>query len=252
MKFLYEYRTSDNVRHEGVVAASDREAAFAHLKEKGIRPGRLSEAPGFFNKLIGKGKRWIAISVLAFCLVVFVCAAVRERSAERYASEDRAQVFGDPSVIQRLSRNGWRNEFKDEGESWLARHAIPGKVCDCPDDTRWRKKIAASLMARKEELIAVEKSDAEELKKIKRMVNGMKQEFAAYVDDMPDAVEYVAKSCERCRIEKGVRESFERDISKLAQKIEADEGNQSEIVKEWDKKNATLRSMGLSTIPLPE
>lgn len=65
MKFVYEYRTSDNALHHGSVAAADRDAAFAALKARGVRPARLVEAPGFLNKLFGKGKRWIAIAVLS-------------------------------------------------------------------------------------------------------------------------------------------------------------------------------------------
>ena len=38
MKFLYEYRTSDNVHHDGTINAPDREAAYAALKAQGIRP----------------------------------------------------------------------------------------------------------------------------------------------------------------------------------------------------------------------
>ena len=65
MKFVYEYRTSDNELHHGSIAAADRDAAFASLKARGVRPARLVEAPGVLNKLLGKGKRWIAIAVLS-------------------------------------------------------------------------------------------------------------------------------------------------------------------------------------------
>ena len=75
MKFIYEYRTSDNVRRSGVIDASDRESAFIALKNQGVRPASMKEAPGIFNKLFGKGKRWIAIVILCW----FGCLGKGER-----------------------------------------------------------------------------------------------------------------------------------------------------------------------------
>lgn len=86
MRFLYTYRTSDNVEHEGAISASSRDAAYAALRERGIRAGRVTEAPGFFNKLFGKGKRWLAIGALA---VVIGVLAVLLRDAEEAVAETR-------------------------------------------------------------------------------------------------------------------------------------------------------------------
>ena len=60
VRFVYQYRTHDNAVRSGEVSAADRDAAYRALKEKGIRPSRLEEAPGLANKIFGKGKRWIA------------------------------------------------------------------------------------------------------------------------------------------------------------------------------------------------
>ena len=77
MKFLSEYRTPDNVKHSGTICAADKEAAYAALKRQGIKPCRFAEAPGVFNKLFGKGKRWIAIGVLGVgCLLLGVIASM--------------------------------------------------------------------------------------------------------------------------------------------------------------------------------
>lgn len=264
MKFAYEYRTKDNVRHAGVVAASDREAAFQALKAQGIKPGKLTEAPGFFNKLFGKGKRWLAIGALALALVaVFAKVGADRRAARdhlRHAAEDRAQLFGDPAVIQKLARNGWRETFPDEGEAWLARHAIPGKLCDCPAEGMWRPEIADALMARKDEPLEIAEADPDELKKMKRMVNGMKKEFSSYVQpatcnlqpSSSDALDYIDKACERCRVEKGVYDNMVHEISILEKRLEKGDAEQAKVLADWDKKNATLRSLGLPAVPQPE
>ena len=70
MKFLYEYRTSDNIKHSASICASSQEAAYAALKKQGIKPCRFAEAPGIFNKVFGKGKRWIAIIILSIVCIV--------------------------------------------------------------------------------------------------------------------------------------------------------------------------------------
>ena len=45
MKFLYEYQDKSNKRHKGALNASDRAAAYAALREQGIKPIRCDEAP---------------------------------------------------------------------------------------------------------------------------------------------------------------------------------------------------------------
>lgn len=103
MKFNYEYRTSDNKLHGGVVRAASREDAFSTLKARGINPARVTEAPGFFNKLFGKGKRWIAIGLLAFALALALAAlALRRGGTEPVQDYDEL----DPSVIKRFEELG--------------------------------------------------------------------------------------------------------------------------------------------------
>ena len=46
MRFAYSYKTSDNVRHEAEIDAPGRDAAFAALREMGIRPIRVVAAGG--------------------------------------------------------------------------------------------------------------------------------------------------------------------------------------------------------------
>lgn len=104
MKFNYEYRTSDNKLHGGVVCAASREDAFTALKARGINPARVVEAPGFFNKLFGKGKRWIAIGVLAFALALALAALVLRRGGAEPPVQGYDEL--DPSVIKRFEELG--------------------------------------------------------------------------------------------------------------------------------------------------
>ena len=60
------------MRHEGVINASSRDEVYSILKARGIRPGSVVEAPGFFNKLFGRGKRWLLIAALAIFVVLLL------------------------------------------------------------------------------------------------------------------------------------------------------------------------------------
>jgi len=60
------------------------------------------------------------------------------------------------------------------------------------------------------------------------------------------------KACERCRVEKGIEEGLVREIAGLERRLEDESADRTKILADWDKKNATLRSLGLSTIPQPE
>lgn len=107
MKFNYEYRTSDNKLHEGVVSAASRDDAFAVLKARGIRPGRVTEAPGVFNKLFGKGKRWIAIVALAVALAIAVISRLRQPPVQTVPPSD---YDVDPAMLKQFAEMGHKAE----------------------------------------------------------------------------------------------------------------------------------------------
>ena len=103
MKFLYEYRTSDNAKHSGTICAASRDAAYAAIKELGVRPSRVVEAPGFFNKLFGKGKRWLAIGVLgASCLVLGAFALYEAQSTKHQAQS--TEHIPSPAFLELQSK----------------------------------------------------------------------------------------------------------------------------------------------------
>ena len=226
--------------------ASDRDSAFAALKAQGIRPSKVEEAQGFFNKLFGKGKRWMAIAVLAPLAAIGWWLAVSERESDW---EERAQIFGEPATLQRFEESGWREAFSDVGDAWLARHAIPGRICDCAMHQFEANSVIAALESNGKRFLAIRKSDGEEIRKMKRMVNCMKRELSNYQKDGGSIEGYVARCCERLRLELQIYDDFARELSQLASKLEGD--NRISVIEEWDRKNSVLQSMGLPTIPIP-
>ena len=138
VKFLYEYKTSENERRSGEIDAASRSAVYAELKKQGIKPYKVELAPGFANWLMSLGKRTAAIAVLAVA-VVGVCflwkgsenrAALNEDKAavfdDKFENKTRRQVIGDAAIIEKGIRTGWSDVFAEEGERFLASFAIPG------------------------------------------------------------------------------------------------------------------------------
>lgn len=242
MKFVYEYRSSDNVRHEGEIDAPSRDAAFQALKARGIRPSRLQDKPGVLNWLFGKGKRWLAIVLLAVIatVAVFMWVRLSEQAADALLYEDRAQIYGDPFVIGEAMRMGWFNEFKDMGDRYLARHAIPAAECNCAEFAAMQGAIVKALTLGVDKLVKIAPDDLAEIAKIKRMVNGMKRELGEYIADGGSVAGYMKRLEIRQKAERGIFERVSRELSRTA-----DDAT-------WRKRNAELRAMGLPMVSPPE
>ena len=242
MKFVYEYRTSDNVHHEDVIFAANREAAFSALKAQGIRPAFVGEAPGFFNKLFGKGKRWLAIGVLcAACLAL--CAVVYTQGTidTLFDSPVRRQLAGDIAVIGQGVLTGWADVFAQKGDRELARYAIPG--VEVPTAELDAKAVAAAL-ATDERTTA---DDGLEARQIKAIVRGMKAELREYVAQGGSVEKYALRLARRQAEELSVRNRIQEEFRKELQR----EPDTEELMAIWQEKNGELRQLGLPPIECP-
>lgn len=247
MRFLYEYRTSDNVKHDGEVVASNREAAYALLKAQGIRPGALVEAPGFFNKLFGKGKRWIAIVVLAIAAVVSLGYAFRMRqgvrfSAYQFDSPTRRQLIGDAAVIEKGIKTGWFDVFDDTGDRFLAGFAIPGVPVAVRNTSV--EEIVGAL--RREVPVSVD--DPIEVRQIKAIVAGMKDEIRALQKDGWTIKEVGTALVNRQEKEIGFYNRAKNELENARRRNLPE----PELTALWERKNDELRNMGIKLVPLPE
>ena len=251
MKFIYQYRTPDNKQHKAYIKAATKEAAYATLKAQGIKPGRVEEAPGFFNKLFGKGKRWIAIVVLGALCLVLCAVAMRFRKevesapvgiANALLAETRHQVIGDTVVIEKGIRTGWAEVFPGEGERFLASFAIPGVPAGQRNTSE--DEIKAALARR----IEATETDSIEVRQIKAMVEGMKQELREYLADDGTIVEYGKALVQRQEEELGYYNRAKTEI----ENAKKSGMNQAQLVALWEKRNAALRRMGVKLVQLPE
>lgn len=242
MKFVYEYRTSDNVPHRGTIAASTKEAAYDALKAQGIKPGKVWEAPGFFNKVLGKGKRWIAIVLLLVALLGAFAAVfgLREQVASTAREledmtlyEERGQIYGDAPVLAEMQANDYASVFSNDLDRFLATYAIPGKIVE--------RKVQIPSSLKKAEIAEIRRvpdSDLDEVKKLKRMVNRMRRELADYVNDGGSVAKYAERLEQRQKQEARLYERVKKELK------DEDDPNV------WREKNSLLRAVGLPMVDL--
>ena len=251
MKFSYQYRTSDNVQHDGVISAPTRDAAFAALKIRGIRPGRMTECPGFFNKLLGKCKRWIAIALLSMAVVALMIAFLSvEGGAAGYADRNgnarpiaRRQIWGNDLIVDNAAKHGWSDVFENQADRLLARFAQPGRSVErlyIPKEVeRWAEDALKSP-------IRIADDELEEFKQMKCMVAGMREELKDYLADGGSVMGYFGRLMERQNEELGVI-AHERNVVEAAIALKRPDLNDV-----WNRANRKLRNMGLPVFPPPE
>ena len=243
MKFLYEYRTSDNAKHSGVISAPDREAAFASLKGQGIRPASLIEAPGFFNRLFGKGKRWLVIAALVIiCAALFCSLKVEQEFSSAFESTTRRQLIGDSAIIEKGIATHWESVFPLEGERYLAAFAIPGV------EVTPRNVSEAEIAKALKFTCAIKDSDSLEVRQIKSIVDGMKEELHRFLSKGGTIPEYCQRLIARQKQELGYFNRAKNEVETAQKRGMSD----LELLALWEKRNDELRLMGIRLVPMPE
>lgn len=258
MKFLYRYRTKDNEVRDGVISAPNRDSAYARLKQDGIRPERLVDAPGVLNQIVGKGKRWVAIGVLVVIAAALglqvlstkqqVLSAKQEVAEVRSEAQTarRAQIYGDPAELQRYEAKGWSNVFPDHVDQFLSMYAIPARrvsYANVPSVGEFEVAV--------DRVVGVSSDDSPEVSRMKRMVNGLKAEARRYLDAGGTVALYIERLEERQKAEAIIYADVAKSMAILRREGE-DKNLREEVVKKWNAKNEYLIDMGMRGIPLPE
>ena len=250
MKYTYAYKTSDGTRHEATMVAHSREEVFAQLRKQGIKAIKVVAADGSKanGEVRGIRKRVVAALVACVALGVGVVAyfsgtrtGVDSAAAgTSFANDqDRRQIIGDTATIEKGIRNGWSDVFELEGERFLASFAIPGVKAGQRNTSE--KEFQAALDHRCE----VAQSDSLEVRQIKAMVEGMKEEARRYIAAGGTIVEYGKRLTERQDAEIAICNRVKADLDK-ASKTMKDE----EFMSYWEMRNDELRNLGLKTLGL--
>lgn len=245
MRFFYAYRDSSGVRHEASIEAKSRDAAFATLRQDGIRPIKVVAADGSKanGAPVGVRKRVVAILVgAAVCLGVGVTIAVSRVSAPSAAPRletTRRFPIGDAAIIEKGILTGWSDVFQNEGERFLASFAVPGVKAG------QRSTTAGELEAALDRRIAIPDDAGLEARQIMAMVEGMKQEARAYVAAGGNVVEYGKRLTERQDAEIAF---YERTKAEMEQAKKTRSGH--DLIEFWEEKNDALRHLGIRPITL--
>jgi len=262
MKYTYAYKTSDGIRHEDTMSASSREEVFAELRKRGIKAIKVVAADGSKanGEVRGIRKRVVAAIVIIVAVAVGAIAyfggsrsktnsvsnantnenannlTVFETSTQDNA---RRQVIGDVAIIEKGIRNGWSDVFELEGDRFLASFAIPGVKAGQRNTTE--KEFAAAL----ENKCEIKPNDSIEVKQIKAMVEGMKDEARRYIAAGGSIVSYGKRLTERQDAEIAIYERIKTDLEKAHSSMSEDE-----YMIYWEKRNDELRNLGIKTIGL--
>ena len=230
MKFVYKYRTSDNALHEGLVSAGDRDAAFDLLKSRGIKPFGIEVAPGFCNKLFGRGKRWMAIVALAIAAVVGWLSVAKTTMQIR--ESERHQLYGDPALMEEMVASGYSSVFENQGECYLAYYAQPGAETDAAPTIQ--PDVLKDALQHRIEFLTKDRREERELKAI---VNGMKEELRRYLSDgVGTFASYMGRLEERQALERAI-------YNRVAAEVRESKDDAVRI-----EKNRELSAVGLRTI----
>ena len=256
MKYTYAYKTSDGVRHEDSMNAASREEVFAELRKRGIKAIKVVAADGSKanGEVRGVRKRIVAVIVTIAALCVGIVSyfggtrTAAVQSTNPATMSPRHQIYGDPAIMESLERGDFSAALSREGDRLLAVFAQPGKLmCAKGTNPRILSQNAAEQFAAyaKNELaadkdIAISAADQREIRELKQIVNGMRDEMRAYLaNGNGTARSFWRRLNERTLSEMQIYERTKRELEKE---------QSSEI---WEQKNESLRCLGLRTIPFP-
>ena len=262
MKFTYAYKTSDGVRHEAAMDAESREAVFAALRQRGIKAIKVVAADGSKanGEIRGIRKRVLVASVIG---AAFVAGALAFVAANRDAkgltfgvtalpldNTTRRQVIGDTAIIEKGIRTGWADVFELEGERFLASFAIPGVPAGQRSTTV--EEIQKALDSPWREVSDTPRqllpSDSLEARQIRAMVEGMKDEARRFVKAGGSIAQYGRLLVQRQEEEIAYYNRAKAEIE-AAQKAKMPAAQLNDL---WEKRNESLRQMGVKLVPMPE
>ena len=254
MRFLYEYKTKENVQQRGEISAPSRSAVYTELKKQGIKPYKVDLAPGFWNWVQSLGKRTAAIALLTIGVIAvsFLWLGQKDKAAafedkaiaysDKFENKTRRQVIGDTAIIEKGIRNGWADVFPDEGERFLASFAIPGVPAGQRNTTE--EEISAALSRQ----IVPTDSDGIEARQIKSMVEGMKDELRDFMRNGGTIKQFGSCLVERQEAELGYYNRTKSELETLHKAATPTK----ELESLWEKRNNELRQMGIKLVPMPE
>ena len=247
MKFLYEYKSSDGARHDGVLVASNRDAVFAALKRQGIKAYNVRLAPGFANRLAAILHGRVGAALIAALVVAGLAVGLwltHPRPTEALPTH-RCQILGDQQIIEDAMANRWRDVLERHGERWLAMYAQPGRI-----PRNGLKQVAPfeiyvvvkDFESNLDKPVALIRDDFSEYRQLAAIVETMKDELRAELKAGKTIEHYLEFLAARQAEEYATwTNSFER-----VRRIWNESGDAREV---WVRENTKLLEQNLMALP---
>ena len=246
MKYSYVYKTSDGTRHVGLIEAKTRDAAFAALRARGIRPVKVMADDG--TKANGEVRIYgvrkpiaVALSLAVGVVAVVIGLSIGRRTAFQGSRHDTGagvRAGGPLSALPRQQICGRAAETfigsdASDIERFLAKVSQPARPATFrQEDTS--QKMAERLVAFVEAPVGVPPDAAPELVALKRIIMGLQGEARLILASGRSAVEVLQYFADRQKMEIEHRK-------RVVEKVES--GSLSK-----DDANAVFRAMGFPEI----
>ena len=268
MKYTYAYKTSDGVRHEAAMDAASREEVFEALRAQGIRAIKVVAADGSKANGAEKDSKRTTASVVVAATVLIAAAIAggawwlvgrggrgatvlpsdetqstggEAKTTSFLTAQTRRQVIGDVAVIEKGIRTGWADAFEREGDRFFASFAIPGA------EAGQRNTSEEELRRALESAVEATPDDSLEIRQIKAMVEGMKEEARRYIAAGGTAVGYGQRLVERQEAEIAIYGRVKSDIEAAHKKMDS-----SAFEDYLEKRNDELRNLGIKPVVISE
>ena len=271
MKYTYAYKTSDGKRHEAAIEAASREEVFESLRAQGIKAIKVvaadgSKANGAENDSKRTTASWRAALVAATVLIAAAIAGGawwlvgrggrgatvlpsdetqstggEAKTTSFLTAQTRRQVIGDVAVIEKGIRTGWADAFEREGDRFFASFAIPGA------EAGQRSTSEEELRRALESAVEATPNDPLEIRQIKAMVEGMKEEARRYIAAGGTAVGYGQRLVERQEAEIAIYGRVKSELEAAHKKMKPDAFEDY-----LEKRNDELRNLGIKPVVIAE
>ena len=235
MDFIYFYKTSDGVRHEGRISASNRDEAFSTLRNSGIRPIKVIACDGSKENGAparrGIKNKVAIISLSAALLVTLAYIIVDMHSAEHVALPQTAAdkmrgIESNIVKVKKIAKPRPRKQlsqqvenpssfFLHEAESFLSRYAQPGRELDSQE---FSEAMKDDLLDALEDVIIIHPSDPREVTELKHIVAGLKEEASMILAGGKSVDDLIAWFDERQKMEIAYRKRIIEDSSSREEK----------------------------------
>ena len=273
MKFTYTYRSSDGQRHTAEIEAESRDAAFARVRsELGVKPIKVVLAePGPASSAGRNPASRTVAYVLSVALVLLTAGGMwwmlrAGNDAPYQVMTPQGPVtytVAQPLPRQTIPGDRTRIEaardsaFKSPAETYLARYAEPGRIVGSRGRSPSLQQTGAKpadgeFAAALREPLRIASTDFTEVVDLKRIVAGMKREMRAYLAGGGTVDGYLAELEKRQRLEASYRDSAEKRLGEMLEKAGTASDSLAAAYAYWLKANASLKSMGIYELPLPD